>query len=132
MNIKINKDFDKEYKDEVYRGLTAKEAASVVTAAAVAGAVVFLLYRFAGVPLAAGVYPGVFCAIPFLAAGFVAFQGMSPGRYLKEMRYAHKTRLLVYEADELPEVKRSFFMEKPKQKKERKKHAGIRHKDRRK
>lgn len=131
MNIKINKDFDKEYKDEMYRGMTAKEVLSIAAAAAVAGAVIFLLHRYAGVPLAAGVYPGVFCAIPFLAAGFVTFQGMSPARYLKEMIYARRTRLLTYEADELPKAERSFSMEKPKQKKKRKKHAGFRHKDRR-
>ena len=131
MNIKINKDFDKEYKDEMYRGLTPKKALSMAAAAAVAGAVVFLLYRYAGVPPAAGVYPGVFCAVPFLAAGFMTFQGMSPFRYLKEMLYAHRTRLLTYEADELPKAGRRFSMERPKQKKKRKKHAGSRHKDRR-
>lgn len=130
MNIKINKDFDREYKDEMYRGLTSKEVISIVAAAVVAGTVVFLLYRYAGVPLATGVYPGVFCAIPCLAAGFMSFQGLSPVRYLKEMFYARRTKLLTYDADELPKVKRSFSMEKPKQK-VKKKHAGFRHNDRR-
>lgn len=119
MNIKINKDFETEYKDELYRGFTTREAAGIAAGAAMAAAVAFLLYRFAGIPLTAGIYGGVSCAVPFLASGFMSIQGLSPARYLKEMVYAYRTRLLVYAADELPEKRRGFSMEKPKAGKKR-------------
>lgn len=116
MHIKINKDFQTEYKEELFRGLSAKEAVSLAAGAGVAGLLTFLLYDRAGVPVEAGIYAGVFCAIPVLMAGFLTIQGLSPARYFKEAVYAYRTRLLVYGAGELApgRPKKMFTMKKRK------------------
>lgn len=127
MDIKINKDFEKEYKNELFRGLTTREVLGLATSAAVGMGVVYLLYHYAGVPMSVGVYAGVFAAAPCMFVAFQDIQGMTPLRYLAEIRYAHKTRLLTYEADEIPKRKGAgawLPMEKPGRKRKR---AGFRH-----
>ncbi len=115
MHIKINRDFETAYKDELFRGMSTKETMSLAGGAVTAGAVTFIMNWKLGVPVETGIYAGVLCALPILAAGFTTIQGLTPVRYLKEMHYAYKTRLLTYSAGEIPSGKgREFTMKKKK------------------
>lgn len=132
MHIKINRDFETDYKDELFRGMSVKETMSLAAGAAAAGIVTFLLNKCAGLPLEVGIYPGVFCAAPILAAGWVTIQGLTPLGYLKEIIYSYRSRTLAYAADELPQRgkgKRAFMDREGRAKKMRRRIRGIWRKD---
>ncbi|NBH99473.1 PrgI family protein [Hominisplanchenecus murintestinalis] len=118
MHIKINRDFDTDYKDELFRGMSVKETVSLAAGAAVAGVTTFLLDKYAGLPPEVGIYAGVFCAVPILGAGFVSIQGLTPIGYLKEIIYFYRSRTLAYAADELPRghQRKRAFMEREQKK----------------
>lgn len=99
MNIKINKDF-KEYKDELARGFSTTEIASIIAALAVALGVMYCIWRLTGLKPDLCVYIAVPSAIPILAIGFYKSQGMGIIELIKEIIYANKTKMLFFEAEE--------------------------------
>lgn len=100
MNIRINKNFEEEYKEEIGRGFSLKEMAAILTAVPLMFTAGYLLYKYAGLELETAVYVAVPAAIPVLACGFYTYQEMSPFRFLKEFYYSFRTSLLTYEAGE--------------------------------
>ena len=111
MQIKINKDFLTEYKDDAWKGFTAQEILSIVTGAGVAFVVIVLLYLFAGISPAAAVYIGVPIAAPVIFSGFYRYQGyLSPKQLFKEIRYTRKVTRLFYDTGEGKEIRRIFCM----------------------
>lgn len=100
MNININKDFEKEYKDDSWRGFSMKETIHIGIAAAVIVFCGVWGYFYMGFPLSVTIYIGLPAAAPVLLLGFYRYQGMGIIELLKEMRYEWKIRHLVYEAGE--------------------------------
>lgn len=100
MNININKDFEKEYKDESFRGFSMKEAFWIGAAlCAAVGTSIYCYYRFQ-VPLNMVLYVGIFPALPFLVMGFYRYQDMSLAAFMKELLYERKIKKLCYVAGE--------------------------------
>ena len=127
MQIKINKDFETAYRDELFRGFSTRQTVSI----GIAGAVSFAVSAYAwkvGVPLNTCVYVGFPFMLPILTMGFFEIQGLTPFQYAKEMWYCYRTRLLLYDAGELPAGRkgRVFAMDSRLSPK-RKPHAGARH-----
>lgn len=127
MVIRINKDFEKEYKEDAARGFSLKELVALITGfGAMIGTGVFI-YRSFGVGVQTATYLAVPAALPFLAAGFYTYQGMSPWRFFCEWREFRRTSLLCYESGEWTwEMRRTFTM-KVKEEKREKKRTGIRY-----
>ena len=95
MNIEINKDFLTEYKDEFWKGFSAKEVATIVAAGGVAvGVVLFLNLKF-GMRPSEAVYAAIPFTLPILIGGFYKYQGyMSFRKLIEEIRYSKKCREL--------------------------------------
>lgn len=103
MQIETKKDIESAYKDEIFKGFSLKETIAIVSAGAAGIAAVAGLWYFFRFPVEMGVYIAVPCMVPFLAMGFIKIQGLTPWGYLKEIVYTYRTRILIYDADELPE-----------------------------
>lgn len=103
MQIETKKDIEEAYKDELFKGFSAREFIAIMIALAVAVGVTIFCWRFFHVPIDLAVYISVPCILPFLAMGFFRIQGLSPWGYLKEIVYEYRTQLLLYDADEIPE-----------------------------
>ena len=113
MDIKINKNFETEYKDDAYKGFSIKECLALLTAAALIGGETFLLWKYAGLAPAEAVYIAMPAVFPVIAWGFYSYQKMSMTQCVKEMLFSRKTSLLVYEAGEAwKEDARTFTTEK--------------------
>ena len=97
MNIEINKDFLTEYKDEFWKGFSAKEVATIVAAGGVAvGVVLFLNLKF-GMRPSEAVYAAIPFTLPILVGGFYKYQGyLSFRKLIEEIRYSRKCRDLYY------------------------------------
>ncbi len=88
MTFNINKDFLTEYKDDMYKGLSAREVLSVVSGAAVAGVVGVTAWRYFGIAPDTAVYIGMPFAAPFVILPNLRFQGyMTVWDLMKEMYF---------------------------------------------
>ena len=79
MNININKDFEKEYKDDSWRGFSMQEVCT-------------------------GVPP----AIPLLVYGFYRYQGMNLLELIREVFEEKKSNKLCYEAGEAEKIRENM------------------------
>lgn len=111
MRIKINKDIEKEYKNEFAQGFTAVECLFIAAALLELIGVTILLYIYTDLSVNLCAYAGLPVAVPTLFLGFKKFDGMSCGRYLKELLWERKTKILTFEAEEAIEDTRVFTME---------------------
>ena len=100
MNLTINKDFVKTYKDDTWRGFSLKEVAALGCALILAILTVIGIWKLTDIPADICVYIAVPVILPVLAAGFFTYQDMGILSILKEMKWGRKTELLVYEAGE--------------------------------
>ena len=97
MAIRNNKDFLKEYKDDAWKGFSTKELLCLAGAAAIGITVDVLLYFYAGVSLAVGVYIALPLTVPLILAGFYKYQGFLPlGKFLSEWKYKLETSRILY------------------------------------
>ena len=104
MEIRNNKDFLKEYKDDAWKGFSTRELLCIIGAAAIGITVDALLHIYAGVSLAAGVYIALPLAIPLILIGFYKYQGfLTVGRFLKEWMYEMSTSRMDYISGECVE-----------------------------
>lgn len=104
MEIKLNKNFEQEYKDDAWRGFSMREVIFLMIAVVQVGIEMYLLYTYLKIDLAMAVYMVVPSAIPVLSIGFFKYQGMTPLELLKEIYYEHKTKCLVYAVGERENV----------------------------
>lgn len=110
MQIKVNKDFLTEYKDEFWKGFSVQEAISIATASGIVAGMVFVLHRQFGISPANAVYLGVPAAMPVLAVGFYKYQGyMSLPELIRQIYFTYKCRELVFGAGERKEPFGHFF-----------------------
>lgn len=111
MNIAINKDIEEEYKDEFTKGFTLRECVYIAIAILIVAGVGFLCWWKFKLAIDICVYVGFPFAFPVLLFGFKKPCGMYMGKFIKELRWEKKTRLLLYEADEEPETDEFFSMQ---------------------
>lgn len=100
MKIVINKDFEKEYKETVFLGLTLKELVTVSAAFVIESAMGFLAVIKWGIPFNASIYLGIPFALPFLAYGFYKKQDMDIVELFREYRSMKGQGTLSYESNE--------------------------------
>lgn len=101
MQIPINKDFEKDYKDNLWKGFSMPESISILAALLCCLTVLAILYLKFGIPLDVAPYCSIPFAVPPLAAGFwKSKSGLSLKQYLNVREYVKRTKLLLYEPDE--------------------------------
>ena len=104
MEIRNNKDFLKEYKDDAWKGFSTRELLCIIGAAAIGITVDALLHYYAGISLAVGVYIALPLAVPLILVGFYKYQGfLTVGRFLKEWMYEISTSRMDYISGECVE-----------------------------
>lgn len=111
MNIPINKDIEEEYKDEFTKGFTLRECIYIGISLVIVVLVGTLCWWKFKLAINVCVYIGFPFAAPVLLFGFKKPCGMYMGKFLKEVQWEKKTKLLLYEADEEPEVDEFFVMQ---------------------
>lgn len=111
MSIPINKDLEKDYRNEISKGFTLKEIGHVALGLAVMGTVTALVWSCTGLSVDACIYIALPFGIVPMYFGFKTFQGMSARKYLQELWYERKTAQLLYQACEMPKERRVFSME---------------------
>lgn len=119
MNININKDFEKEYKDDSWRGFSMQEVCCIGIALSMAAAVSMWFYYTYHVPLNTVIYTGVPPAIPLLVYGFYRYQGMNLLELIREVFEEKKSNKLCYEAGEAEKI-REKSMDRGREKRSRK------------
>ena len=110
MQIKINKDLEEEYRDEFIRGFSVREALFILGGFGVIAGITALAYFQFGIMPDIGIYIGLPFGIPVLTFGFFKYQGLTLAAYLKEIFFVKCTKILTYDADELPKENRVFTM----------------------
>lgn len=76
MKIDINKDFEEQYKNELWKGFTARELAYAGIALFVAGIIAFGIWKITGLAINIAIYAG----IPFMAP-IIYLAGKAQGQY---------------------------------------------------
>ncbi len=107
MNIPINKDFEREYQEDVWRGFSLRQLIFLGIGVCIGASIVLFAYFYLGFPIQACVYLGVPAMAPALVAGFYTYQGMTILEYVKVILYEKKTEVLIWEAGEMicPDLK---------------------------
>jgi len=118
LRIPINKEIEKEYKDQFIRGFSARECGFIAVALACAGIAAYVVGQTFHLPINICFYIGIPFGIPAVVIGFAEFQGLTFFEYIKELIYEHKTKELYYDADEIETTAPVYSMTKEKTKKE--------------
>lgn len=103
MNININKDFEKHYRDDTWRGFTLIEVICMLGFLFILFGIVFFLWKWMKCPPDLAVYVSVPFGLPILCVGFFKYQGMTILELVKEVCFEYQTRLLIFDADEVPD-----------------------------
>lgn len=123
MNIKLNKDFEQEYPDDVWKGFTGRQTATIIIAVVLGGATIFGIWYLTRIEPKYCVYLGMPVLAAILFFGFKQYQGMFVEQYLKELLFERKIRHLSFDAGELEEKNVRIFSMDTKKKEGRKKHG---------
>ena len=101
MNIPINKDFERDYKDSAWKGYSLRELKYLASGAAIAVLTVLFFWLELGIPVTAAIYIGVPMGAPVILTGFMKTKnGLSLWQNWKAARYRKATAVLFWEAGE--------------------------------
>lgn len=111
MKIDMNKNFEQEFRVDVWKGLNGRELITGIIGFLASMAVAVPLWYFTKVPMNICVYAGlpVLLLIGFL--GVYQYQGSTIFQLLKELRYLSDTKELAAEAEEYKGCRKLFSME---------------------
>ena len=127
MKIDINKDFEEQYKNELWKGFTARELAYAGIALFVAGMIAFGIWKITGLAINIAIYAGIPFMAPIIYLAMVKHQGHTWTEHLKNIWFYLQTKELPCEMGERNlSSHRVFSMNKkiskePKKKRERRK-----------
>jgi hypothetical protein len=119
LKIDMNKDFEKDFKSTIWKGLGGMELLSATVALLTAGAVAIAVWYFTRIPPNVCIYMGIPIMLPIAAMGFVKYQGASLWELVKNFRYFFKTSELPFEAEEHKEDLHVFTMASRRRKERR-------------
>lgn len=114
MQISINKDFEKEYPQDAFKGLTWMQTLCFAIGMIGSVGMMFLFWIYTNLPVDIVVY----ISLPFLAVcmgiGFYKYQNrMTVYQWIKQMIRFEDTKLFVYQAYEMtPGKERVYQMER--------------------
>ena len=114
MRIPINKDLEEDYKDQLFAGYSLVEMIWISIGGVMMIGAAYCFHKYLDLPLETSIYIGVPFAAPAIFLGFKKIQGLTVWEYLKELDYERKTRLLFYDADEMPDSHYVYRMKKSK------------------
>ena len=100
MKIDINKDFEEQYKNELWKGFTARELAYAGIALFVAGIIAFGIWKITGIAINIAIYAGIPFMAPIIYLAMVKHQGHTWTEYLKNIWFYLQTKELPCEMEE--------------------------------
>lgn len=100
MKINLNKDFEEQYKNELWKGFTARELGYGVVALLVAGGVAFSVWKATGLAINLSIYAGIPFMVPIIYLAMVKHQGHTWIESLKNMWFYMQTKELPCEMEE--------------------------------
>ncbi|MCP1110262.1 PrgI family protein [Ohessyouella blattaphilus] len=95
MNIKINKDFEREYQDTGFKGLTTRQSITLVAGIVFYGGSAFLLWYFTNLSPSICVYIVLPIGALVVAFGCYSYQGHNLLQLIKHYRHQLKTSILI-------------------------------------
>lgn len=111
MKIPINRDLNKDFKNDVFKGFDWKELLYGVIGLVLIIVTAIVCGFYLHVPAQLCIVIGVVPAIPVFYLGFHKIQDMSVMEYFKEFLYDKMTEELIYDADEIPPNTNVWTME---------------------
>lgn len=100
MKIDLNKDFEEQYKNELWKGFTARELIYGMGALLVAGVVAFTVWKGTGLAINICIYAGIPFMAPIIYLAMVKHQGHTWLEALKNVLFYLQTRELPCEMGE--------------------------------
>ena len=103
MKIDINKDFEKAFPDDLWKGFTLKQIITFSVGLIMAAGTIIALCSYIAIPV----------MLPICFIGIYEYQNHSLWAMYKEMRFYRATKKLTYGAEEAPKTGRIFTMRHP-------------------
>lgn len=100
MKIDLNKDFEEQYKNELWKGFTAKELGYGAVALLVAAAIALTVWKTTGLAINLCIYAGIPFMVPIIYLAMVKHQGQTWIEHFKNMWFYLQTKKLPYEMEE--------------------------------
>ena len=111
MQIKVNKDFLTEYKNDLWKGFSGKEILALGVAFVFGGGTAIGIHYLTGLYIGTAIYVALPASSPILLFGFKKYQDyLSIPHLLQEMWYTYKTRILTYTSDEMVNYGKKYHM----------------------
>lgn len=133
MNIPINKDFDNDYKETIWKGFSLYELVHLLIGTAVSVALCLILWLAVKLPVIAAIYLSIPIGFPVIAAGFwKSVNGLNLKAHRRAVRYRKDTAVLFQEMGEYTPVPEGFYEVDKKIRKLRKQKISRMKKDRKK
>lgn len=105
MNIPINKDFERDYKESMWKGFSLHELLCIGAGTGIAVCAALLLWLFIKVPVTLAIYIAIFLGFPVIMSGFwKSVNGLWIIDYRRAVKYRKATATLLYRAREYQPV----------------------------
>ncbi len=122
MKIDLNKDFEEQYKNELWKGFTARELGYGAAALLVAAVIALTVWKTTGLAINLSIYTGIPFMVPIIYLAMVKHQGQTWIESIKNVWFYLKTKELPYEMEERDfSSYRIFSMDSKQEKVQRKK-----------
>lgn len=100
MKIDLNKDFEEQYKNELWKGFTARELLYGAVALLVAGTIAIIVWKATGLAINICIYAGIPFMAPILYLAMSKHQGHTWLESLKNIWFYMQTKELPCEMEE--------------------------------
>lgn len=100
MKIDLNKDFEEQYKNELWKGFTARELGYGAVALLVAAVIALTVWKTTGLAINLCIYAGIPFMVPIIYLAMVKHQGQTWIEHFKNMWFYLQTKELPYEMEE--------------------------------
>lgn len=100
MKIDLNKDFEEQYKNELWKGFTARELGYGAAALLVAAVIALTVWKTTGLAINLSIYTGIPFMVPIIYLAMVKHQGQTWIESIKNVWFYLKTKELPYEMEE--------------------------------
>lgn len=119
MKIDINKDFEKAFPDDLWKGFTLKQIITFSVGLIMAAGTIIALWVFLKISPVTGSYIAIPVMLPICFIGIYEYQNHSLWAMYKEMRFYRATKKLSYGAEEAPKTGRIFTMHQKRKREKR-------------
>lgn len=113
MKIDINKDLEKAFPDDLWKGFTLKQIITFSVGLIMAAGTIIALWVFLKISPVTGSYIAIPVMLPICFIGIYEYQNHSLWAMYKEMRFYRATKKLTYGAEEALKTGRIFTLRHP-------------------